>query len=954
MRHSTGLLCLLCAGNAAFAAPSSPLLPPQADARVFRLPEQGIEYLILDEPPTALERDLWLEELAGLHAPGSTRLRLAVRSSGGLVWDQEPSTDRVPEKEPWAPSISIQPHRRLAGPPNGRVRVPSAPPIAGTADHPGTSIGSLSGKAIYVSQCHGWVWYDTLGEFSTQRGNNYDTVEDFHNPEGADQFLIRYLENAGASVFTARERDQNPEMAIADNDGLGYSEGGEGIIDGAAGFGDGSPWSYGENPFETGTTRRLPGASNAVATWTPEVPTDGSYAVYVSWDSAPDNSPNAHYRVHHPGGIIEHVYDQRVHGSTWQYLDTLWLTAGTDSLRIELLAEDSPEGTWLSADAVRIGGGMTDVQRHGTDPGRPRWEDGAVQFTQWQGAPTSVYDPYGDDNGSDPPARSRWADWERPSGEDAVFISWHSNAGGGVGSSTYTYEGSGGIAVAGSEELGDLLQEEMIDAFRELYDSSWSDRGHLTANFAEVNPSHNDETPAALVELAFHDSVVDVEYLKNPAFRQDASRAMLRGLIRYFAERDGITPVYPPEAPISARLVHREDGELVLSWADGQVGAPYGDAPNAWKVYTSLDGRSWDNGVELTEREAILDIGVQDSIFVRVSATNAGGESFPSEIMGTRKILTESPPVLVVSAFDRIQTAQLDWEYDVPNLGDLRRLDMARLNPANTVAQHGRAIANAGWYFDSASDESLGDLDLSRYEIIIWAAGEESTTDEAISDAQQGTLRSWVADGGKLIVSGSEVLWDLDYLGTATDQAFVEEVLGVRLESDDSESYLVSGEGPLSGWSGDFSPAASGCYPNEWPDVYTSERTVVARYATGGIAGVSDGQVAAFGFPLECAGTETDRTSLFASLLPTLSPDWVDPGPGEPDDGGEDGGSDGASGDDGTDGGRAPDSTPTGQDRPGASVSLTKPSGCAHSSARLAWSVAALAAGLLAIRRKRT
>ena len=52
----------------------------------------------------------------------------------------------------------------------------------------------------------GWIWYDSLGRFSTQRGNLYSTVEDFHNPEGANQYLIRYLENAGAMVYTAKER----------------------------------------------------------------------------------------------------------------------------------------------------------------------------------------------------------------------------------------------------------------------------------------------------------------------------------------------------------------------------------------------------------------------------------------------------------------------------------------------------------------------------------------------------------------------------------------------------------------------------------------------------------------------------------------------------------------------------------------------------------------------------
>ena len=75
------------------------------------------------------------------------------------------------------------------------------------------------------------------------------------------------------------------------------------------------------------------------------------------------NATDAHYRITHPGGTIDRWYDQTVHGSTWQYVDELWLTAG-QSLTVELVG-DATTGSWLSADAVRIGGGMDDISRHG-------------------------------------------------------------------------------------------------------------------------------------------------------------------------------------------------------------------------------------------------------------------------------------------------------------------------------------------------------------------------------------------------------------------------------------------------------------------------------------------------------------------------------------------------------------------------------------------------------------
>ena len=53
------------------------------------------------------------------------------------------------------------------------------------------------------------------------------------------------------------------------------------------------------------------------------MPKDGYYNVYVSWDSDSGNDPNAHYRITHNGGVIDRTFDQRVHGSTWQYRESV-------------------------------------------------------------------------------------------------------------------------------------------------------------------------------------------------------------------------------------------------------------------------------------------------------------------------------------------------------------------------------------------------------------------------------------------------------------------------------------------------------------------------------------------------------------------------------------------------------------------------------------------------------
>ena len=710
---------------------------------------------------------------------------------------------------------------------------PDDPRPPAPADNPGRADGFLSGRAVYMSQCHGWLYSEVLGRFATQRGDVYDTVEDFHNPEGANIYLLNYLENAGASVYTARERGTNVHQALSDNGDPTYSETGSGFEEGGLGFADAAPYPYGVNPFEQGTTRRFPADGGGVATWSPVVPEDGYYAVYVSWDAQADNTTAAHYRITHPGGEIDRYFDQTVHGATWQYLERLWLDAGS-SLTIALVADSAESGTWVSADAVRVGGGMGDVERQGVLTQRPRWESSAVLYNQYNGAPTYVYDPWLDGDGSDPSTRSLWADWEHPPGEDAVYLSWHSNASGGDGSArgTVTYFAGGGPdappehpqacnvsgpAIEGSYTLASLVQEELMATFVDRWDPSWQDRGVNQACFSEVNPSYNDEMPAALVELAFHDNYDDTLYLKHPRFRDDSSRAMYRGVVRYFAERDGIQATFLPEPPEAVALTHDTDGRLHIRWEPGPSGAPLGDPATSYLVSLSHDGRAWDNGTLIAGTEATIVAQPGTPVFARVIATNDGGQSFPSQTVGARQSPSGAAPVLVIGAFDRLDRGLLEY-IDVPNVGDIDRFDIHRTNDGGILAPHGRAIANAGWYFDSASDEAAASMDLSAYAAVVWAAAEESFVDQSISPEQQVQLRAYWEAEGALWVSGSEILWDLDALGDNDDLAFATEVLGATMAFDASESMEVDGEDILAGVGPmDFDLADGASGPMCWP-----------------------------------------------------------------------------------------------------------------------------------------
>ena len=637
---------------------------------------------------------------------------------------------------PGPDGVPVPLHRLFTAPPvpdKGSTSAP--PPPHAPHDAPGWRDGSLADRTVYLSQCHGWYWHDDYHDWYTQRPNLFDTVEDFHNPEGMNQYLMRYLLNAGARVMTVKESDLQERMVIVDDGDPGYAETGTWEDSVQPGFASGqSPYPYGTNPFELGGNRWAEASDDQAATarWTPEIPGDGYYQVYVSYSQDGSRAPDAHYRVHHPGGDTDVFVDQRVHGSTWVYLGRFHFRAGSSEEKgsVELLNDSAVAGAIVSADAVRFGGGMGDVGRGGTTSGHERWEEAAIYYTQFAGAPPSVYDPYGDGDGSDPSSRSRFADWEHEEGEDAVYFSWHSNACGecgASGTSTYVYGPCGPgecddfTGIEGSDDMAQAIQDQVVEAIDQRWSPGWSDRGVRVAYFSEVSPSNNDETPAALIELAFHDTESDTDLLKHPRFRRDVSRAMMHGIIDYFATRDGVSLTYPPEPPTHLQLFADGAGALRVRWEAPPSGGVLGAPAESYRVYLSHDGRAFDDGVEVSSHEATIEqLHGYDPIYVRVSAINEGGESFPTPTLGAIPTPAETR-ILLVDGFDRLDRGLLIWRDVGGSVDWVTHMDLDRMNRFDYAVEHLDALAAAGVPVDVVDASRITDgLDLSAdYDMVV-------------------------------------------------------------------------------------------------------------------------------------------------------------------------------------------------------------------------------------------
>ena len=648
------------------------------------------------------------------------------------------------------------------------------PPASGQ----GQPTGSLTGKTVYVSAGHGWTWSSLYHEWRTQRppypSSPYDEIpiiEDHNNAEAVNQYLLKYLWNAGALVWPVRERDMNGNKVVVDNESpgasAGYSETGA-WEDGVAGAGyAGADYRY---------TSAVTDSATATAVWTAALPASGQYAVYVWYRPGEYRAPDADYTVHHAGGETTVAVDQRRHGDTWHYIGTYGFRDNEEA-RVTLSNQSTATSSVIVADAVRLGGGafddLTSIQTSATrPPHKPWWEVAAYYQTQRMGLDPGDW-PYF----NDVVARPMYARWEHAdTGDDAVYVSWHTNGYNGYqwnyrGTLSIIHNGEGNPISPGSEALRDAIHTELVHDIQVGWDPTWPEykRSMNLGELRELWDADPDNAiPGALIEVAYHDHPDDARTLKEPSFNQLAARAIYQGIVRYFEQRDDIDLPLLPEPPTHLAVRNVGGGRVRISWRPSLTDTQelVGGAAAGYRVYTSTDGIGWSNGIPVaTTGYTLAGLSVNQCIFVRVSAVNDGGESFPTAVLGAR-VGSESR-ILVVNGFDRLNRTMIVSETDFVE-GENARMFLDQMNGYDYIIQHGEAIS---YPFDSASNEAVSDslVSLSDYTLVDWVLGEESAPDETLNAKERAHLAAFLDNGGALFLSGAEVGWHLDYVGDDAD-----------------------------------------------------------------------------------------------------------------------------------------------------------------------------------------
>jgi N-acetylmuramoyl-L-alanine amidase len=719
---------------------------------------------------------------------------------------------------------------------------PTSRAASGGIDNP--TAGALSGRRIVLSPGHGYYWHSSLG-WTTQRGVIDGLLEDRHTAEIVRDYLAPALENLGAEVIVCRERGRIDEDRLADNDGgaPGYLESGGWSTSGSSGYNGGT--------YRFAATSAVP---TATATFTLPVPRDGIYPVYAWFRASTNRAPDARYTIWHSGGSTAVTADQTRDDLTWVFLGEYWFTAAQGA-RIVLDNASSVAGRVVIADAVRIGGGRGSISRGSGTSNQPRWFECSRYWAQFAGAPASVWDSIagGEDNDDDVTCRPRFAEWR---GAD-LFLSLHTNAGGGAGTETYMYT----TPTAGSAVLRGLVQTQLVGDLRAGYDPAWVDRGTASANFGEVRLLST--MPGVLCELAFHDTPGSLDHraLHDPEFRYLAGRALARAVLRYFAA----AAPFPPEPPVALRVVQDGARGLRVAW-DPAAGAV------RYTVETSPDGKGFVESASVVATSWSTGPLPHNSLWsFRVRAWNASGRSFPTEVLCAGTDHTGTATLLCVQGFDRFD-----------------RYVKADDNTRDYLRLHGDAIrrdASFSLGFDAASNEAVqfGRVSLGTYRAVDWALGEESTADETFGATEQALVQNYLAAGGRLLLSGAEIGWDLDANGTAADRAFYRNVLGASYVADDAAVYTlqaglagtVSAGLPASA----FDNGTNGTYDVDWPDVLApadARSAICLRYGNGLVAGIqkvdptTGARIVNLGLPIETITQATVRAQLVRQALAFL------------------------------------------------------------------------------------
>ena len=325
-------------------------------------------------------------------------------------------------------------------------------------------------------------------------------------------------------------------------------------------------------------------------------------------------------------------------------------------------------------------------------------------------------------------------------------------------------------------------------------------------------------------------------------------------------------------------LPDRPDGLIVRAAGEGDlilVDLNLPEFADGFYLYWAKDRQMFRDSLFFPgSRGYVTGLDKGELYFLKVRCVNSRSLSPYSAIMAATT--TGSPRALIVDGFQRNEDGHNRFNYAVP---------------------HAWALYLNGYFLATVQTAAVqqGLVDLNDFELVDWYLGDESTVDFTFNTAEKEIVRDYLEHGGHLLVSGSEIGWDLVAKGSQDDRDFYRDYLKAEYMDDAplgqaGTYYRVE---PVAGTIFSDLPAFSfddgshGSYDVDWPDAIkpAPDARLGLRFSgvsadNGGCAvfyqgpfGSSDtsGRLVYLSFPFESVVLPSDRTALMADITQFLS-----------------------------------------------------------------------------------
>ena len=546
----------------------------------------------------------------------------------------------------------------------------------------------LSNRHIALWASHGRYYDQKKGLWKWQRPNLFCTTEDLFTQTIVVPYLIPMLENAGATVFTPRERDWQTKEIIVDNDkgvsgeGSWYGEHTEKepwTDTGERGFGfRNGILRDGENPFTMGTARMIRTTKKedkAIAIWQPNFKEEGRYAVYVSYQTMPKSVDDAHYIVRHKGQETHFIVNQKMGGGTWVYLGTFDFDKGENPFNCVALTNQSKRKGVVTADAVRFGGGMGNIERGGDISHMPRCLEAARYYAQWAGAPYSIYgNKTGtDDYAEDINTRSLMTNWLAggspyvPAKEGKkvpieLSLAVHSDAGyerdgkslvGSLAICTTSFNDgrlNSGISRFASQDFIEALRSNVTRDLSKKY-KRWNWRYLWDRNYSETRLP---EVPSAIIETLSHQNFPDMKLGQDPNFKFTMARSIYKTILRYVSQMHRRPCIVQPLQPHLFKATLTGTNKVRLSWKAQDDELEPTAVPTSYNIYVAAGTGGFDNGTNVRGTSYTMELEPGVMYRFKVTAVNRGGESFPTSTLSAYYQPGATKTAMVINGFSRL------------------------------------------------------------------------------------------------------------------------------------------------------------------------------------------------------------------------------------------------------------------------------------------------------------